>query len=85
MKIDSSRLANTQKVKLSRKQVYASPGKAKPANFQGPDLSTVDGSILSQSDRSVALQKGAGLMIGDYFVGFTTGTDLLFSQAVIVY
>jgi hypothetical protein len=85
MKIDPSRLANTQRVRISRKQVNANQAKTKSTNLQGLDLSTVDGSILSQADRSVALQKGAGLMVGDYFVGFTTGTDLLFSQAVIVY
>jgi hypothetical protein len=40
---------------------------------------------VSQAARVTAVRRGAGVMIGDYFVGVTTGSDLLYSHPVIVY
>jgi hypothetical protein len=74
-----------QKVKISQKHVLLQRGKAEIPGLENLELSTVDGGIVSQSARFAALKKGAGLMIGDYFVGVSTGADLLFSQPLIVY
>lgn len=48
-------------------------------------LSTTDGVIMTESSKIAAIRQGAGLMIGDYFVGFNTSSDLLFSYPAIVY
>lgn len=48
-------------------------------------LSSADVTFVSQSAKAMAVKKGSGVMIGDYFVGVTTGADLLFSQSINVY
>lgn len=48
-------------------------------------LNNTDVTFVSQSAKTAAIKKGAGVMIGDYFVGMTTGSDLLYSNPVIVY
>lgn len=52
---------------------------------QETQLSTTDVTFVSPSARAGAIRKGAGVMIGDYFVGLTTASDLLYSHPVIVY
>jgi hypothetical protein len=53
--------------------------------LEGIGLNTTDVTFVSQSAKAAAIKKGAGVMIGDYFVGVTTGSDLLYSNPVIVY
>lgn len=48
-------------------------------------LSTTDGVIMTESAKTTAIRQGAGLMIGDYFVGYNMSSDLLFSYPAIVY
>jgi hypothetical protein len=48
-------------------------------------LSANEVTFMSQSTKSTAVKKGTGVMIGDYFVGVTTGADFLFSHPMIVY
>jgi hypothetical protein len=76
---------NKQKLNITQKPIMVQRLKTEIPDIGNLELSTVDGGIVSQSARSAALKKGAGLMIGDYFVGVTTGADLLFSQPLIVY
>jgi hypothetical protein len=58
---------------------------AKAAMAEEGMVATTDVTFVSQSAKAAAIRKGAGVMIGDYFVGVTTGSDLLFSHPVIVY
>lgn len=85
MESQSLRTKGKQKLNISQKHIMLQQGKAEIPGVADLELSTVDGGIVSQSARFAALKKGAGLMIGDYFVGVTTGADLLFSQPLVVY
>jgi hypothetical protein len=48
-------------------------------------LSTIDGFMINPLEKVAALKKGAGVMVGDFFVGVTTGSDIRFSNPDIVY
>jgi hypothetical protein len=48
-------------------------------------LEATDVTFVSHRAKAEAVRKGTGVMIGDYFVGVTTGIDLLFSHPAIVY
>ncbi len=48
-------------------------------------LSTIDGFIIPESAKLAAVKNGAGVMIGGYFVGVTTHSELSFSFPDIVY
>jgi hypothetical protein len=47
--------------------------------------STIDGFMINPLYKLAALKKGTGVMIGDYFVGVTTGSEITFSNPEIVY
>jgi len=47
--------------------------------------STIDGFIINPVYKLAALEKGTGVMIGDYFVGVTSGGEICFSNPEIVY
>ena len=73
------------KTKASRNQPAVSNARMKAGKKEEVTLATVDGSFVSRTAKTVALQKGSGLMIGDYFVGVVCGQELHFSQPLIVY
>jgi hypothetical protein len=51
----------------------------------GKALSTTDGNIISESAKAAAVKKGAGVMIGDHFVGLSISGEYSFSFPDIVY
>jgi hypothetical protein len=85
MESHSFRTKGKRKLDITQSQVSVKRGKAGIPELNDLELSTVDGGIVSQSARFAALKKGAGLMIGEYFVGVSTGADVLFSQPLVVY
>lgn len=85
MESHTLRSKGNQKQNISQKHILENRVNAKILRVEEVEISTVDGGIVSQSVRSAAMKKGAGLMIGDYFVGVTTGADFLFSQPLVVY
>lgn len=56
-------------------------------NFVTPNeaLCTIDGFMINQLDKVAALQRGAGVVVGDYFVGVTTGCEISFTFPDIIY
>lgn len=85
MKPHTLRSKDNQKLNLFEKHILDKQVMAKILRVEDLEISTVDGGIMSQSVRLAAVKKGAGLMIGDFFVGVTTGADFLFSQPLVVY
>jgi hypothetical protein len=75
--------------KVSTQSVTASALKSSATRqamtFPESELSTAELTFVSQAARARAIRKGAGVMIGDYFVGVTTAADMLFSHPAIVY
>lgn len=53
--------------------------------LQPREIDATEVTFVSQAAMAKTLKKGIGVMIGDYFVGVTTGSDLLFSHSAIVY
>lgn len=51
----------------------------------GEGLSTIDGFMINPVEKVAALKKGTGVVIGDFFVGVTTGSAIRFSNPDIVY
>jgi hypothetical protein len=44
---------------------------------EGQGLSTLDGIILTEHAKVSALEKGVGVVVGNYFVGYFNGPDFL--------
>lgn len=81
-----SLLSNNQSVKGNMKKIIQFRQLLQEAVMQEDlGLHTTDVTFVSQSAKTAVIKKGAGVMIGDYFVGMTTGSDLLYSHPVIVY
>lgn len=75
---------------LTIAQSFNSSGRNKMVSRKTPagenqGVVSTDVTFVSQSARAAAVKRGAGVMIGDYFVGVTTGSDHLFSHPIIVY
>jgi hypothetical protein len=77
-------LASTQ---LSGTSVKNNSFRRRPAARMADQavMGNADITFVSQTSKGSVIRKGAGVMIGDYFVGVTTGSDLLFSHPLIVY
>jgi hypothetical protein len=68
-----------------RKNTFRQPAVQEASILDEGGLHTTDVTFVTQAARNAAVKKGSGVMIGDYFVGVTTGSDLLFSHPFIVY
>jgi hypothetical protein len=81
-----SLLSTNQSIKRNvRKSIQFRQSLQEALLLEDLGLNTTDVTFVSQSAQAAAIKKGAGVMIGDYFVGVTTGSDLLYSHPVIVY
>ncbi|MCC9167931.1 hypothetical protein [Pontibacter harenae] len=49
------------------------------------DFSTIDGDVITYRDGAMAVDSGAGILIGDYFVGVAENYAPSESQAYILY
>lgn len=81
----SLKTSNHRSRRLSRNKFLRQPSFQLGLSLYQVGLSNADVTFVSQSAKATAVKKGTGVMIGDYFVGVTTGADLLFSQSIIVY
>jgi hypothetical protein len=52
---------------------------------EGQNLSTLDGVILSETAKTSALEKGVGVVVGDYFVGVSVNTEVISDHQEIIY
>jgi hypothetical protein len=71
-----------QSFKSSGRNLFLS---RKTSTGEDQGVVSTDVTFVSQSAQAAAVKRGAGVMIGDYFVGVTTGSDHLFSHPMIVY
>jgi hypothetical protein len=85
MKTSSLKPANQVTKNPSRAQRFNPSAALKAELLPVGEMDATEVTFVSQAARVTAVRRGAGVMIGDYFVGVTTGSDLLYSHPVIVY
>ena len=49
------------------------------------EFSTIDGDVVTYRDGATAVNSGAGILIGDYFVGITDADGPFENSSVILY